>query len=598
MITFARELRAPRPCALAFILLALLATHHARAAEGIPKTPPDVAVPSPAQREVLFRSLLAKYCRELAATPDKMPIPVKLGRWPALQVPTASVLGIVLIGEGNTRTKGPHRATLDKLYKYVAQTASRREVSTDHESWMLSLAILFLSEVHNVEPSPSLKSRITDLVKRLETGRQGEKGWYHSLKSTSYGPFVGVTIWCTAALSAAAEQGIDVDAKGLAAARRGLLASIGKSGGAYYFTYKHNSYSTPGRTGGVLWALTRYDRPADADEDEDEKDKIANARAFILRNAESAPNGHASWMMNLAWAALGASCGDIQTHNAFWDVHRATIFKTRDTKAFFKVQKWTEEGFRDGRKGKVALGDAKTWPDPMYGDAWATVWMFLVWQVERRKCILARDVPGLTVETIPADPTTTIDPTAPKDPKAPTAPAHPQPLPAGALDDAAIAARIALIKQGKGAAMRNELYTLMKRYPNDARLYLLRAYAFLPPLLDPFPYKTPTQKFPPAWNPAAESAALRDLTTALAKRAGKGDIPDEFDGKIHWLRAKIHAKRALALFKPDSVAWAADYNTFGKEIKAMLKKGHDTEETYQTVKALNTFIRTKLKKGQ
>ena len=218
-------------------------------------------------------------------------------------------------------------ATLDKLYKYVAQTASLRETSTAHETWMLSFAILFLSEAHRIEPTPALKNRITDLVKRLETGRHGEKGWYHSLKSTNYGPFVGVSIWCTAALSAAAEQGVDGDAEGLAAARRGLLASLGRSGGAYYFTYKHNSYSTPGRTGGVLWALTRYDRPAGSDaETEADSKKIAKAREFLIRNAQAAPNGHASWMMNLAWAALGASCGDIQTHNAFWKIHRPTIF--------------------------------------------------------------------------------------------------------------------------------------------------------------------------------------------------------------------------------------------------------------------------------
>lgn len=561
MITFARELRRGLACAFALALAAVFAPVTARAAapgEGGVTTSTTVAIPSPARREVLFRGLLARYCRQLAKTPAKAPIPVKLGGWAALQVPSASVMGLVLIGEGNTRTQGPHAATLDKLYKYVAQTATLRDASTAHECWMLSFAILFLSETYRVEPSQALKDRITDLVKRLETGQHGEKGWYHGIKTTDYGPFVGVSIWCTAALSAAAEQGVEVDAQGLAAARRGLLASIGKSGGAYYFTYKHNSYSTPGRTGGVLWALTRYPDPKTADTEAAPDPKLAKAREFLIRNAAAAPNGHASWMMNLAWAALGASCGDVRTHEAFWRIHRATIFKARDDKAFFKVQEWTEQGFRDGRKGKVALGDAKTWPDPMYGDAWATVWMFLVWQTERRKCVLTRDVPGLTMETVPANPDDPNGPNDPNDPEDPARPADPNkpadPKAAGgeAFDDDAMAARIALIKQGKGPAMRNELYTLMKKHPNDARLYLLRAYAFLPPLLEAFPYQT--RKFPPAWNAAAESAALRDLTAALAKTVGKGDVPDEFDGQVHWLRAKIHAKRAFTLFKPNSVS--------------------------------------------
>ena len=149
---------------------------------------------SAAQSEVLFRQLLAGYCGVIATTRDTAPIPVKLGGWAALQVPSSSVMGLVLLGEGNTRRKGPHARCLDKLYKYVALASSKKEALRSHESWTLAFAILFLSEVHRVEPSTSLRNRIAGLVKLLETGRNGEKGWYHSLKSTHYGPFVGVTI--------------------------------------------------------------------------------------------------------------------------------------------------------------------------------------------------------------------------------------------------------------------------------------------------------------------------------------------------------------------------------------------------------------------
>ena len=193
---------------------------------------------SASQREALFQKLLARYCRVISSSKSTAPIPVRLGGWPALQVPSSSVMGLVLLGEGNTRRKGPYARQLDKLYKYVAGTTGGPNLGASHESWPLAFAVLFLSEVHRVEPSAALRTRITKLVKRLETGRQGEKGWHHSLKNASYGPFVGVTIWCVAALGSAREQGAGVDADGLATSLRGLEKSFGRSGGAFFRVQK------------------------------------------------------------------------------------------------------------------------------------------------------------------------------------------------------------------------------------------------------------------------------------------------------------------------------------------------------------------------
>ena len=544
------------------LAMAIVLCAGSRARGAAPLGPEGGSNMSPEQREALFQRLLAGYCGVISKSRDSAPIPVKLGGWPALQVPSSSVMGLVLLGEGNTRTRGPHARCLDKLYKYVALASSRTEALRSHESWTLAFAILFLAEVHRVEPSAALRNRIAGLVKLLETGRHGEKGWYHSLKSATYGPFVGVTIWCTAALGAAAEQGVPVDKAGLAMSLKGLSNSLSKTGGGFYFTYKQNSHMTPGRTGGVLWVLTRYGDPKDP--------KIAPARSFLVRNAAAAPAGHASWMMNMGWSALGASSADEATREAFWKVHRPTIFKTRAGNGFFRVQKWTETGFGRGKDPKaVKLGESKTWPDPMYGDAWATVWMFLVWQAERGKCVLTQKLPP---PTIVADPKTPAKDT---------------------FDEAALVARI---RNGETAAVRKDLNALMRKHPNDARLYRLRACAYVPALLEPFPLKAKT--FLKGWGYSAESQALRDLVMALSRKEGKGDLPKEFDGEIHWLRAKIHGKRALSMIRPRSTAWIPHYNAFGREIKAMLKLSGDRPEAYDLLQVVNARARANKPTGR
>ena len=544
------------------LVLAIVLCAGSRARGAAAASAEDGAGLSAEQREVLFKKLLAGYCGVISKSRDSAPIPVKLAGWPALQVPSSSIMGLVLLGEGNTRTKGPHARCLDKLYTYVATASSKKEALRSHESWTLAFAILFLSEVHRVEPSAGLRNRIAGLVKLLETGRHGEKGWYHSLKSTDYGPFVGVTIWCTAALAAAAEQGVPVDKAGLAMSLKGLSNSLSKTGGGFYFTYKQNSHMTPGRAGGVAWVLTRYGDPKDP--------KIAAARSFLVRNADAAPAGHASWMMNMGWAALGASSADEATRKAFWKVHRPTIFKTRAADGFFRVQKWTETGFGRGKDPKaVKLGESKTWPDPMYGDAWATVWMFLVWQAERGKCVLTPKLPGPAVVA---------------DPKSPAK---------EAFDEAAIIARI---RKGQTAEVRKDLYALMRKSPNDARLYRLRACTYVPALLEPFPLKAKT--FIKGWGYSGESRALRDLVMALSKKEGKGDLPNEFNGEIHWLRAKIHAKRALSMIRPKSTSWVSHYNAFGREIKAMLKFSGDRPEAYDLLQVINARARASKPTGR
>ena len=508
---------------------------------------------SASQREALFQKLLARYCRVISSSKSTAPIPVRLGGWPALQVPSSSVMGLVLLGEGNTRRKGPRARTLDKLYKYVAVTTGGPNLGASHESWSLAFAILFLSEVHRVEPSTALRTRITKLVKRLETGRNGEKGWYHSLKSASYGPFVGVTIWCVAALGSAREQGAGVDAEGLATSLRGLEKSLGRSGGAFYFTRRRSSDVKPGRTGGVAWVLTRYGQTDQA--------KLAAARRFLIEHVEAAPKGHASWMMNMGWAALGAASADAKTHEAFWAIHRKTILQTHVPGAFFRVQRWTETGFRDSKDSKpIGRGASKTWPDLMYGDAWATVWMFLVWQAERGKSVL----------TAGSKQTTTA----------------PRPAESGAPSFNK-SEMIARIRKGEASAVRKELGALMKKHRGRADLYRLRAFTYAPDLLDPF---DASKRDFGSWSQTAGSLALRDLSTALLRQQGKGDVSNEFDDDIRTLRARIYARQTASVYRPKSTTWVKPYNTFIREIRAILKLNPRNRQAVDLLNAIKVVV--------
>jgi len=508
------------------------------------------------QREALFQKLLARYCKVISAAPSTAPIPVKLSGWPALQIPSSSVMGLVLLGEGNTRTKGPHARQLDKLYNYVAMTSTNK-IGASHESWPLAFAVLFLSEVHRKTPSAALHARIAKLVKRLESGAQGDKGWNHGLKNSGYGPFVGVTIWCTAALGAAREQGVPVNKARFAAALNGLEKSLGRSGGAFYYTLKHRSDVKPGRTGGVAWVLSRYGQS--------DPDKIALSRQFLIKHVDAAPKGHASWMMNMGWAALGASSADDKTREAFWAVHRKTILQTHDPRAFFRVQKWDETGFRDSPTSKpIERGEAKTWPDPMYGDHWATVWMFLVWQAERGKSLLA--VKSKQTAVIAK----TVSPS---------------------FDEKALLERIA---KGQGASVRKELLALMRKHPGHAGLYRLKALTYVPELLKPF---DPSERNLGSWRSTSGSAALRYLSIALLRKTGKGDVSDEFDNGVRLLRARLYAKQAATAYRPKSTAWVNPYNRFIKEIRTILQFNSHNGEAVKILNAVKKAVEIeKLKK--
>lgn len=322
-----------------------------------------------------------------SAKPDaEEPVP-GLANWPPTQVMTASVLGCVLVGEGNTLDKGRHAATLRRLANYVTRALTQdAKAFAGADSWIFGCGTLFLAEVQRVSPSPALKGTLGELVTRIEEGRQGSRGWCHGLHKSmpggEYGPFVAVSLWCTAALALSKEQGVAVDAKCLTEVLGGLRGTIAGQGGASYYTYKRSNWVDAPRTGGVIWVLGRW--AGDVDK------PLAQARGFLRRHVDSATGGHASKMMGFAWTAMAASTGpDDELRADFWKVHRVTIMGNfRRDGSFPVVRNWAEIGYSDGDDVKPVQNEMNSGRDEWYGDSWYTAWALLAWQAGRGRCSL------------------------------------------------------------------------------------------------------------------------------------------------------------------------------------------------------------------
>ena len=526
-----------------------------------------------AESDKLFQESLAGYCQALEKTPGVAPIPVQLGGWPSLQVPSCSVLGLVLLGEGNTLERGRYAAQLKKLYQYVLlATDSDAKANASHQSWLLAFGILFLSEVHRVNPSPELRARIAELAKLLESGRVGEKGWRHGLTPAEkdYGPFVAVTLWCAAALSAAKEQGAVVDEAGLKTTFSGLRRSAGKAGGGFYFVDGGTTVS-PGRAGGLVWVLRRYAGAAGPED--------ARALAFLLRHLSTLQEGHASGVMNFAWAALGVALAGGDAPVAFWDVHLKTILNARRPVGSFPPQQWRDLGYADGGDEKTPQeGKGTTWPDHMYGDAWATAWMLLVWQSGLNRSVL------VAKGASPPAPATAL-------PQAPV------------LDAAALQKETAeLLAAGKADEAARKLDELLGKHPNHAWLHRLRALAHVPGLAAPVEAKIDPQAYADKaknWNPAAEASALAQLAAALKASEGKGLVPEAFDAQCQLLIARVHAKRFVTSVRanPAAVQWVPYYQAFVAAIKGPLSNVATQGEAALLTQAVTAHLPLKPKPG-
>lgn len=349
------------------------------------------------QAEGFYRTSLNLLCDQvLKSRSPKMPFTSDCGPWPGMQVPTASLLGLVLLGEGNTLMKGPQAATLRKLVAFVKTTGPAEHESIDnYRTWVLSFSLLFLSEIQRIAPAAEQKRIIQEMVRKLEAGAYDTGGFGHTIEKqrNTYGAFTAVTLWAVAGLQAARVQGITVDEKKLALHLQWLRQSVGTSGGGFYAAGSSTLVS-PGRTAGVLWLLHQADREAS-------QKQIDLAAAFIERHVAFTPEGHSSGLMNFTWGALAAQCHGGKLRDAFWKEHTRSLYAARKIDGSFSPQPWRDLGFLDRQDTEPIAQKAKQpTADETAGDAWAGVWMLTAWQAARGKSLLCGD--GQAKEKPPA----------------------------------------------------------------------------------------------------------------------------------------------------------------------------------------------------
>ena len=367
---------------LILLLPLLLVPPLATAAE--PAREPDSL--TSAEGEKLFQESLRKVCAGVMASKNlQQPFASDCGPWPGMQVPAASMLGLVLLGEGNTLSKGPHAATLRKLTTYVRSAGPNPHESIDnYRTWVLSFSLVFLSEIHRITPSHELKKTLEEMATKLEAGAYETGGWGHTLdhERNKYGAFVAVSIWAAAGLTAAKGQGVEVDAKKLERQYGWLRKSLNNAAGGSYYTSNSRTLISPGRTAGVIWLLHRWDKTASAKQ-------IELGSAFILRHIALTPEGHASGMMNFAWGALAAGEIGEPLAKEFWTVHTKSIKTARRGDGAFATQVWRDISFHES-KDTDALEQKQVTPtaDETAGDNWAAVWMLTAWQSARGKSLL------------------------------------------------------------------------------------------------------------------------------------------------------------------------------------------------------------------
>ena len=104
-----------------------------------------------------------------------------------------------------------------------------------------------------------------------------------------------------------------------------------------------------------------------------------------------APMGHACRTMNFAWGALAAETCGPEILADFWKIHRHTIRRAPNEHCLFKALDRPDRGYHDrgdgtrawDRRVSISAGE-------MYGPAWTTPMMLLVWQAGRGRSILSR----------------------------------------------------------------------------------------------------------------------------------------------------------------------------------------------------------------
>ncbi len=134
-------------------------------------------------------------------------------------------------------------------------------------------------------------------------------------------------------------------------------------------------------------------------------------------------------------------------------------------------------------------------------------------------------------------------------------------------------ATLAMIRVGPLAKARQAVRApSVQATPPDMRVYLLRALASVPGLLDPYPFDLQPNNFAAGrgWTDVAETAALENVSYAIRAKSGGDGAQQVVEAELRLLAAKIWAKRFGSLVDAGGVAWVTPYNNCIRELRVCL----------------------------
>jgi len=152
---------------------------------------------------------------------------------------------------------------------------------------------------------------------------------------------------------------------------------------------------------------------------------------------------------------------------------------------------------------------------------------------------------------------------------------------------------LTLTRDGKQREALLEVKDQLRTRRGNARLYVLRAVAALPPLLEPTPASLDPAQLtdaPGGWGHGGEQAAMSSLKLALNTKVGKGAAERRFDAEVNHLIARIWAKRFAVAAAANQRAWVTNYNAFARHAGRTqeLQPGH--QGTNRLIQAVNASI--------
>lgn len=281
----------------------------------------------------------------------------------------ACMAGLVWLGAGSDREKGPHAENLRRAASFVAdraggaeagESAGRTGANWSQVNWGLAHAAIFLGEMQARTPDPEVCDALRRIAEQLARNQETTGGWAHGPGGPNALGYVELNIVTGLALSGlglAQRAGCTVAPDVLAKADAYLEASSSGDGGVGYSAV-NRAGGNIGRTAGAwLGAVTLGHRNAPF---------AKKMEAWVRNHAGEVFGGHASLMQHYLLAGVAAHAQGGETLTRYWAACERDLVLARAPDGSFQPRPF-HETVQMGSNSDVSFGEVWTTA------AWAVV---------------------------------------------------------------------------------------------------------------------------------------------------------------------------------------------------------------------------------